>query len=167
MQNVCIQCHTKRYVEGFYIQYDNSVELYNEKFGKPATKLISLAKSNELLSSANFDDKLEWTFFFLWHHEGRRARMGASMMGPDYTQWHGNYEVAERFYMEFIPELKELIEEGKKNGMTSQAHELEVALEEILNSDLHKWFIGKMDKEEMQKRKQAAKEFRSRYTETK
>ena len=25
------------------------------------------------------------------------------MMAPDYTHWHGMYEVAERFYMELIP----------------------------------------------------------------
>jgi hypothetical protein len=29
------------------------------------------------------------------HHEGRRARHGAAMMGADYTQWHGFYEVAQ------------------------------------------------------------------------
>jgi len=25
----------------------------------------------------------------MWHHEGRRARMGTAMMGPDYAWWHG------------------------------------------------------------------------------
>jgi hypothetical protein len=28
-----------------------------------------------------------------WHHEGRRFRHGAEMMGADYTQWHGIWEV--------------------------------------------------------------------------
>jgi len=41
-------------------------------------------------------------------HEGRRARHGAAMMGPDYTQWHGFFEIANRFYNEFLPELKHL-----------------------------------------------------------
>ena len=36
--------------------------------------------------------------------EGRRARMGASMMAPDYTQWHGMFEVADRFYLELVPQ---------------------------------------------------------------
>lgn len=103
MQNVCKQCHTRGYIENFYYQYDNVVNLYNDKFGKPATKLMDMLKSKGLITPANFDDKIEWTFFFLWHHEGRRARMGVAMMGPDYTQWHGNFEVAERFYMEFVP----------------------------------------------------------------
>lgn len=56
-----------------------------------------------------FDDKIEWTFFELWHHEGRRARMGAAMMGPDFTQWHGFYEVAKHFYTKFLPEAEELL----------------------------------------------------------
>ena len=28
------------------------------------------------------------------------------MMGPDYTHWHGTYEVAKHFYSEFIPALE-------------------------------------------------------------
>jgi hypothetical protein len=30
-------------------------------------------------------------------------------MGPDYVQWHGFYEVADRFYNEFLPEAEELL----------------------------------------------------------
>ena len=38
------------------------------------------------------------------HHQvGRRARHGASMMGPDYTHWHGMYEVSKHYYTEFLP----------------------------------------------------------------
>jgi len=66
----------------------------------------------------------------LWHHEGRRARMGASMMAPDYTQWHGNFEVAERFYTEFVPEVKELIEKAKTNGKKESAEKVEELLTE-------------------------------------
>jgi len=36
------------------------------------------------LSRSPFDEKLEWTYYEVWHHEGRRARMGTAMMGPDY-----------------------------------------------------------------------------------
>jgi formate-dependent nitrite reductase cytochrome c552 subunit len=164
MKNVCKQCHTEGYVENFYYQYDNQVELYNEKYGKPATKLYGMIKKAGLVTGTNFDDKIEWTFFYLWHHEGRRARMGAAMMGPDYTQWHGNYDLAERFYTEFVPELKEIIEHGKKSGKAKEAGEVETALNEILNSDMHKWFLGKADPEEVKRRKEASKAFRSRYS---
>jgi hypothetical protein len=44
-----------------------------------------------------FDEKLEWEFYELWHYEGRRARMGAAMMAPDYAWWHGFYELKHRF----------------------------------------------------------------------
>ena len=27
-----------------------------------------------------FDERIEWEWYYLWHHEGRRARMGASMI---------------------------------------------------------------------------------------
>lgn len=29
----------------------------------------------------------------MWHHEGRRMRQGALMNGPDYSHWHGVFEV--------------------------------------------------------------------------
>ncbi len=28
------------------------------------------------------------------------------MMAPDYTHWHGLYEVAKHWYTKFVPELK-------------------------------------------------------------
>ena len=163
MQDVCTQCHTTNFVENFYTQYDNQVNLYNDKFGIPATNIYKLMKAEGLLTATAFDDKLEWTYFYLWHHEGRRARMGASMMAPDYTQWHGNFEVADRFYNEFVPEIREVIEKAKKEGNKKAAEKVETALEEILNSDMHKWFLGKMSPEEVQKRKEASKSFRERY----
>ena len=165
MQNVCFQCHTRDYVKNFYTQYDNMVHLYNDKFGKPALALMKALKSEKLITPIPFDDKIEWTYFFLWHHEGRRARMGASMMGPDYTQWHGNFEVADRFYMEMVPEVEELIAEAKKHGKTAQANKVQALLDDILNSEMHKWFLGKTDPEEVARRKAASAEFRKRYSE--
>jgi hypothetical protein len=34
----------------------------------------------------------------LWHHEGRRARQGALMGGPDYAHWHGFFELQQDLY---------------------------------------------------------------------
>lgn len=163
MKDVCSQCHTTNYIENFYMQYDNEVNLYNDKFGIPATKIYNQLKSEGLLTALDFDEKIEWTYYYLWHHEGRRARMGASMMGPDYTQWHGNFEVADRFYTELIPEIQELIEKSKKNGKMEAADKVEKTLNEILNSDMHKWYLGKLSPEEIQKRKEDSKKFRERY----
>ena len=30
------------------------------------------------------------------------------MMAPDYTHWHGTYEVAKKFYAEYVPQLEAL-----------------------------------------------------------
>lgn len=164
MQDVCFQCHSKQYVQSFYKQYDDLVNLYNDKFGIPATELMKKLKAVGLVTAdVAFDDKIEWTYFYLWHHEGRRARMGASMMGPDFTQWHGMYEVADRFYMEFVPEVRELVAHGKAHEKATAAKEVETMLNEILNSDLHKWFLGKMNPKEQAARKKAAAEFKKRY----
>jgi hypothetical protein len=32
-----------------------------------------------------------------WRREGRRSKMGAAMMAPDYTWWHGFYELKKRY----------------------------------------------------------------------
>ena len=107
MQDVCSNCHAAGWIGNFYKQYDNTVDLYNEKFAKPAKAIMEQLYADGKLTKTPFDEKLEWTYYELWHHQGRRARMGTAMMGPDYTQWHGFYEVAKNFYNEFLPEAEE------------------------------------------------------------
>ncbi len=109
MQEVCAACHSPTSVTGHYAQFDGVVRLYNEKFAKPAGEIMALIKKNDLLErKAAFGNKIEWTYWELWHHEGRRARHGAAMMGPDYTWWHGIYDVAKHFYFKFLPEARAL-----------------------------------------------------------
>jgi len=122
-----------------------------------------MARSEGLLTTTQFDDELEFTYFFLWHHEGRRARHGAAMMGPDYTQWHGMYEVSHRFYMEFVPQLREVIAHNRGAAKAAAAARVAAKLEEVLNSDHHKWFLGKMSAGKTAARKAAAEEFKQRY----
>ncbi len=106
MNDICEQCHQENFVKGAYKQFDDVIVLYNEKFAKPAKAIIGELKKAGKITKANFDDKIEWTWWEIWHHEGRRARHGAAMQGPDYTWWHGMYEVGKHFYNKFIPELK-------------------------------------------------------------
>ncbi len=136
MKDVCMTCHNPKYIENFYAQYDAGVELYNTKFAEPAKLIMAKLKEARRIDPTPFNEKIEWTYFYLWHHEGRRARNGLAMMGPDYTQWHGFYEIAERFYIEMIPEAEELL-----HGVTK----------EIMNAPDHKWFSGTMSKEERDK----------------
>ena len=88
------------------------------------------------------------------------------MMGPDWTHWHGTYEVAKHFYVKYIPELEELIEKGLASSdpeKVAAAEALQNKLTEVLNTDDHKWFLGKMDPAEAARRKKAAEEFKARY----
>jgi hydroxylamine dehydrogenase len=164
MKDVCLNCHNKQWVDNFYVQYDALIELYNEKYAKPGLELYAAA--GPLLKPVKFSNPIDFTWFEIWHHEGRRARHGASMMGPDYTHWHGTYELARNFYSEFIPELEELVHQGMESGdadKVAAAEALHAKIDEVLNSDHHKWYLGKMDPEEKERRKKAAEEFKSRY----
>src|SRR5690606_21474755 len=116
MKEACNTCHTPDYVNGFYTQYADLIVLYNEKFGRPGQAIMKALQDNELITPTQFDEEIEWTWFYLWHHEGRRARHGASMMAPDYTHWHGMYEVAERFYQHLIPQAREIARHAAENG---------------------------------------------------
>ena len=164
MQEVCMHCHNENWVSNWYVQYDSLIDLYNEKFARPGIALYEAAKP--LMRPVNFGNKLDFIWFEIWHHEGRRARHGASMMGPDYTHWHGTYEVAQHFYVKFIPELEHLIEKGRASGDAAKleaAEALQALLDKTLESEDHRWYIGKMDPAEKAAREAAAAEFKARY----
>jgi len=127
MNDVCVNCHASAFVDNFYNQFDDAVGLYNNKFATPAKALMDEFYAEGLLTKQPFDEQIEWTYYELWHHEGRRARHGASMSGPDYTQWHGFYEVSKHFYNDFLPEAEQL-----KPGVTDR----------ILADEYHKWTKG-------------------------
>jgi len=139
MKQVCLHCHTGDYVNSFYKQYDDFVVLYNEKFAKPGQKIMAALKQQELITPTQFDEEIEWTWFYLWHHEGRRARHGASMMAPDYAHWHGMYEVAERFYIQLIPQAREIAEHAAENGEQEKADAVNAVIDEILARPEHAW----------------------------
>jgi hydroxylamine dehydrogenase len=109
MKSVCANCHASDWVNNFYTQFDSVVELGNEKFFRPAKEIMQKLQQSGKLTGTPFDAPIKWTYFELWHHQGRRARMGASMNGPDYVQWHGFYEVAKIFYSDFLPEAERLL----------------------------------------------------------
>ena len=142
MKDTCTHCHTGAYVDAFYEQYDDFVVLYNEKFAKPGAQIMAALAEQGLRSTEQFDEEIEWTWFYLWHHEGRRARHGASMMGPDYAHWHGMYEVAERFYMELIPQARELADHGEEEGKTAEAQAVRTLIDSILARPEHEWLEG-------------------------
>ncbi len=142
MKDVCSSCHSDPFVSGFYKQFDNLIDLYDNKFAKPATAIRQELMDKGKLTKANFDDKLDWIYWELWHHEGRRARHGAAMSGPDYAWWHGIYDVAKNFYIEFLLEVKQVAGPELYNDIVKK----------YLESDVrHEWFTKGMTKEQLEK----------------
>jgi hypothetical protein len=165
MYDVCLNCHNQHYIDSFYLQYDGLIELYHEKFAKPGLALYQAAKP--LLKPAQFSNPVDFTWYEIWHHEGRRARHGASMMGPDYTHWHGTYEVAKHFYSKYIPELQKLVEhhqDAQDPLKKEAAAQLGKLMDETLNSSNHNWYLNKMDPNEKAKRDEERKDFQKRYS---
>ncbi len=118
MITVCRQCHSRRWSENYLARYDKAIENYNENYFKPVkTRMDELYKKDMLTKWPVFDEEIEWVYYEYWHHEGRRARMGSAMMGPDYSWWHGFYEL-KKTYQHFI----RLAEEVEKNGHGSPVY---------------------------------------------
>lgn len=164
MKMVCLNCHGQQWVDNFYKQYDSLIDLYHDKFARPGLALMEAAKP--LLKQPEFSNKIDFTWYEIWHHEGRRARHGVSMMGPDYTHWHGTYEVAKHFYSKMVPELEELVGKGRDSKVPEKvaaADALAKKLDEVLENANHRWYLNKMDPEEQAARQQRQEEFNKRY----
>jgi hypothetical protein len=139
MKGACLNCHNDTYVDNFYQQFDSLVVLYNDKFAKPAQELMNdLQADGAINPKAPFEHEVQWVFYELWHHEGRRARHGASMMGPDYTHWHGMYEVGKHFYTRFLPAVVETA--AAKSPELKTKYERKVS--ELLTKPEHVWLKG-------------------------
>ena len=135
MQSMCKSCHGVAQINDFYKQFDEFVNLYNDKFAKPGKQLVAKLKKDGIWKNTGFQHKLGYTWFEVWHHEGRRARMAAAMHAPDYTHWHGMYEVGRNFYHEFLPEVQELAEHAGKG------EEYKKYIKELLEKPEHKWIF--------------------------
>lgn len=114
MKMVCHQCHSENWTSKHFVNLDRVIQNYNDNYYKPVAKeMKGLYSLGHLSEKEYFDEELEWEFYELWHHEGRRARMGAAMMAPDYAWWHGFYELKHR-YVNFMEKSKTLKETGNR-----------------------------------------------------
>ncbi len=102
MQSVCRQCHNDNFIEEFYADADKATEAVNDWVAESNTIIADL-KASDLLTEATFDEPIDFVHFDLWHHWGRTTKFGAWMQGPDYSQWHGAYEV-----LRDLTELREI-----------------------------------------------------------
>jgi len=92
MQSVCRECHNQNFIDTLYTNADAGTEKIND-WVVESDAIIAPLKENDLLTAAPFDEPIDFTHFELWHHWGRTAKFGMWMQGPDYTQWHGAYEM--------------------------------------------------------------------------
>jgi len=133
MENVCLSCHSENWTKGHFARFDKAVGNYNDNYFKPMKKLIEKLYEKKLLSKdKDLDEELEIDMYELWHHEGRRARFGAAMMAPDYTWWHGFYELKKRC-MEIEEKAEHLLQSQKpakvfdvKGAGGDTTHEVEI-----------------------------------------
>jgi hypothetical protein len=89
MKKVCYQCHSGQWADNYFVEFDKVVSDYNMLWAK-TDALLKQAYKEGLISKDNpLDETPEIMHYLIWHHDGRRWRMGASMMAPDWTHWNG------------------------------------------------------------------------------
>ncbi|MTI81885.1 MAG: nitrate reductase [Firmicutes bacterium] len=105
MVSVCASCHNENFTSEHFEKADKLVGIADENV-KEGQDLMAELESEGLITSEPFDHPIDFTMFELWHHEGRRARFGGMMGGPDYVQWHGIYDQKKH-----LTEMEEMAEE--------------------------------------------------------
>ena len=98
MKAVCSECHSSTLYYGFFESGDNAVRLYNEAYFAPAEAMRADLAELGLLKENPWQDEFQIIYYYLWHHEGRRARQGALMGGPDWAHWHGFFDLMQDIY---------------------------------------------------------------------
>ncbi len=110
MQSVCLECHNSTFVQTFYQKADDATLAVND-FIEEANLIRDELDAAGLLTDEPFDEIFDYAYYESWHHWGRTAKFGVWMQGPDYTQWHGAYEV-----LRSLTELEEIAAEKMENG---------------------------------------------------
>jgi len=109
MQNVCRSCHNENFIEEFYADADRATLAVNG-FVEQSDSIVQPLKDRGIMTPEPFDQPIDFTYFETWHHWGRTAKFGAWMQGPDYTQWHGAYEI-----LADLAELREMVADKLSN----------------------------------------------------
>jgi hypothetical protein len=115
MKQICSQCHAATLINRVFEQAEKVVADTNTKVQAAKDIIDGLHKDN-LLTGPPFSDPIDFTYFDLWHYDGRTAKHGAFMGGSDFVQWHGNYPI-----MTKTVELKARAEELRKGHASIQA----------------------------------------------
>lgn len=122
MKTVCMECHTEKWVDNEFEKRDEVIHLYNSIYIATGEKYYEPIKEKAPEAGPYDRSWADQIYFELWHHEGRRWRMGALMKGQDYSHWHGAYPVLGDVLK--LAHMKEVIENTAVGGPaanTSQA----------------------------------------------
>jgi hypothetical protein len=95
MQQICTQCHARPLVERVYAAAEKVVTNTNEQVQR-ASDLVASLRKDGVLTTPPFSQPIDFTYFDLWHYDGRTSKHGAFMGGADFVQWHGNYPMLAR-----------------------------------------------------------------------
>ncbi len=89
MKAVCKLCHSPQWVDNYFTTFDQVIVDYNIT-AHYAYSLLQKAYKLGIHDPKNkIDEYMEIMWYYIWHHEGRRWRNGAAMMGPDFAHWYG------------------------------------------------------------------------------
>ena len=95
MKEICLKCHTKEKIDPFYQQAEVQIASTNQIVAQ-AKAIMDRLHATGKLTPKPFDEELEYTYFNMWHYDGRTSKHGAFMGGADFVQWHGNYELVSK-----------------------------------------------------------------------
>ena len=115
MENTCLSCHSEKHVKKHFYNCDKVVQDVNVKNQKGKFWANILMDTGNR-TKAPFDEEIDFVIFNLWHHWGRTAKFGSFMLGADYVNWHGQYEL-QRDYSHLMDYTKEKIGEEKFNSL--------------------------------------------------
>ena len=99
MMEVCQTCHSSTHTETYFVSGDNAVKLYNEAYWEPVEAMrVELAEAG-LLKENPWEDGFLNLHYYIWHHDGRRARQASMMGAPDWAHWHGFFMLQQKLYL--------------------------------------------------------------------
>jgi len=115
MMQVCSSCHSSTHTATYFESGDKAVKLYNESYWQPVEAMRVELEEAGLLKENPWNDEFQILHYYIWHHEGRRARQGAMMGGPDWAHWHGFFQLQQKIYR-----ATEIYELRMENGVIEE-----------------------------------------------
>jgi len=98
MMEVCSACHSSLHTTAYFESGDKAVKLYNESYWEPVEAMRVELEAAGLLKENPWEDEFMILHYYIWHHDGRRARQGAMMGAPDWAHWHGFFTMQQKLY---------------------------------------------------------------------